>query len=702
MSINVQSELTESRKESRPVSRFAGMRVHFIGIGGCGMSGLARILLDSQAIVTGSEPKPNPQTFELTARGATISRDQLGELLSAKTELVVRSAAVLDWNPEYKAALRYGVRTIKYAELLGQVMAERYGIGVAGTHGKSTTTAMISHGLLQCDADPSFVVGGTSPQLGGGSRSGSGKSFVVEACEFDRSFHKLHPTVAIITNIEEDHLDCYSGIDEIIESFHDFARLVPSDGLILANGQDAHVAKALAKIAAPVARVGLIEVRQDPATSGFAWCARVMGIRNGCHHGEIYRDGQRVAMLKLSIPGRHNLFNATMAVAACAVAGVDPARAAAAVGQFTGVDRRMTEHGRCNGAVIVDDYGHHPTEIRATLQAIVEKYSPLRLFCVFQPHQHSRTRFLLDDFAASFAAGRRRPSCPTSILSATARPKTAHFSSGDLVERIIDHGKDARHIARLLSDIVTRLPSIEAARRRSGRHHGRGKCLGNWPADLVRGVRSNDHDLGPDRRQDSESCTLQSPPTRSKASRKSSQENVALRAVHLVQNRRTGANISFVRAAFKSSSRLASDARKISIPIHVLGLGANLLVSDAGVDGAVFRLDQDDFRRVKFDKNTLDVGAGVDMQKLLLRWPAAMGSAGIECLAGIPGTVGGAYPDECRRKVRRYRRGRRSRRCHGHHRNSPSSAPRMTWFSTIAARPISPRKFITVGALRAG
>ena len=198
--------------ESRLVSRFTGKRVHFIGIGGCGMSGLARMLLDGGAVVSGSEPKPNPQTFQLNSRGAKITRDQLGELLTRETDLVVRTAAVPDSNREFIAAQALGIPSIKYADLLGQVMAERFGIAVAGTHGKSTTTAMIAYAMLQCGADPSFVVGGTVSQLGGGSRSGLGSAFVAEACEFDRSFHKLHPRVAIITNIEEDHLDCYKNI----------------------------------------------------------------------------------------------------------------------------------------------------------------------------------------------------------------------------------------------------------------------------------------------------------------------------------------------------------------------------------------------------------------------------------------------------------------------------------------------------------
>src|SRR3954464_7037768 len=183
-------------------SRFADRRGPFIGIGGSGMSGLARMLMDAGAIVSGSDPNPGPQTFELTKRGAQISRNQVGEFLDANVDLVVRTAAIPESNTEFLAAKAFGLRQIKYAELLGQVMQERFGIAVAGTHGKSTTSAMISYALLQCGADPSFVIGGTVPQLGGGSRSGAGKAFVAEACEYDHSFHNLFPKVAIITNIE--------------------------------------------------------------------------------------------------------------------------------------------------------------------------------------------------------------------------------------------------------------------------------------------------------------------------------------------------------------------------------------------------------------------------------------------------------------------------------------------------------------------
>lgn len=397
---------SESRTESHSspsASRFSGKKVHFIGIGGCGMAGLARILIDSGAIVSGSDPNFNEATCELARRGAKVSRTQLGELLSPEIDLVVRTAAVPDTNAEFLVAKRFGLPTLKYAQLLGQIMQERMAIAVSGTHGKTTTTSLISHALMKCDADPSFVIGGNVPQLGGSSRSGGGNSFVVEACEYDRSFHNLHPTVCIITNVEADHLDCYKDLDDIIASFRQFASMVPREnGLILANGADPNVAKAVEGLAAKVETVSVKSATDEAGVASTDWCTVSVGVQNGCHGGIVHYQGKPVATLRLSIPGAHNLYNATIAVAACHAAGVEPERAAAAINTFTGVDRRMTLVGRYKGATLVDDYGHHPTEIAATLRAVRERWRPSRVFCVFQPHQHSRTRTLLDEFAVCF------------------------------------------------------------------------------------------------------------------------------------------------------------------------------------------------------------------------------------------------------------------------------------------------------------
>lgn len=428
------------RMESPTVSRFTGLHVHFIGIGGCGMSGLARILLDAGAIVSGSDPKPTTATNQLRQRGASISYNQTGELLSPNIDLVVRTAAIPPNNPEFLRAQQLGLPQTKYAQLLGQVMAERLGVAVSGTHGKSTTSAMIAFALLQCDADPSFVIGGNVPQLGGSSRSGNGQAFVVEACEFDRSFHNYLPKIALITNIEADHLDCYpGGIDEIIESFRVFASRVPNNGLIIANGQDQHTRRALQTVTTQVQWVGLDSPNQ------LHWCAIIADVKPAGYHCQILHNGKYVADLQLAVPGKHNAFNATAAIAACAASGLDPALAAASLANFTGVDRRMTLLGQFNHALVVDDYGHHPTEIRTTLRAAREKFNPNRLLCVFQPHQHSRTRSLLNDFASSFVDS-DITILPDIYPARDSDEDKRSVSTTDLVERIRNHGQRAVHL----------------------------------------------------------------------------------------------------------------------------------------------------------------------------------------------------------------------------------------------------------------
>ncbi|HEY1687170.1 MAG TPA: UDP-N-acetylmuramate--L-alanine ligase [Tepidisphaeraceae bacterium] len=389
-----------------PTSRFTGRRVHFIGIGGSGMAGLARILLDVGAKVSGSEPSPNEQILELGRRGAQISADQTGSLLHPGVDLVVRTAAVKDNNPEYRAAVTLGLPIIKYAQLLGQVMAERLGIAVSGTHGKSTTTAMVAFALTQTGIDPSFVVGGTVAQLGHvGSRSGASNAFIAEACEYDRSFHNLHPKVAIITNIEADHLDCYKDLDDIIGSFRTFAQNLPPDGLLITSANDENTMKAVRGLSQRIEPCALISTEPGTPTYSLhpiAWSTRIQGLVNGCYAGDVSYQGRLLGQFRLSIPGRHNLINATMALAACHAAGGDAGQCIEALNEFRGVDRRMTPVGQYNGATVIDDYGHHPTEIRVTLSALREKYKPHRLIVIFQPHQHSRTRLLLKDFATAF------------------------------------------------------------------------------------------------------------------------------------------------------------------------------------------------------------------------------------------------------------------------------------------------------------
>jgi len=432
-----------ARMDSQQTSRFRGKRIHFIGVAGCGMAGLARMLLDNGAIVSGTDLRETPQTEALRRHGASISCAQDGTMLSPDIDLVVRSAAVADTNPEFARALQLGLPNLKYAELVGLVMKERFGVAVSGAHGKSTTTAMIAWALLQCGADPSFIIGGSVPQLGGSSRSGAGPAFVVEACEFDRSFHNYWPRVAVITNIDAEHLDCYpGGMPEIIDSFRSFAGRVPPEGRIIANGTDQRVRQAVEGLPAMVEYAGLEE------SPSLVWSTRVTGITDGCYSGILHHYGKAAAEIRLSIAGEHNLFNATLAVAACCACGISAAAAAEAIGRFTGVERRMSVVGTFRGATVVDDYGHHPTEIRATLKAIRERFRPHRLICVFQPHQYSRTRLLLDEFGRSFA------DADLTILPDIYPARDTDYdrrsvTATDVVERIRKNGAQAMYLAPL-------------------------------------------------------------------------------------------------------------------------------------------------------------------------------------------------------------------------------------------------------------
>ena len=394
---------TQGRAASTERTPFTDRSVHFVGIGGTGMSGLAHMLVNFGARVSGTDRTPSAVTRKLSEIGANVSYEETTDSLPEGTQIVVHSAAVKADHPELVAARRQGCEILKYAQMLGRVMQLKHGIAIAGTHGKSTTTAMTAHVLLTAGKDPSFVVGATCPQLGGSSRSGAGDFFVVEACEFDRSFHNLRPKIAVALNIEEDHLDYYKDIHEINASFATFLSHVDPSGVVLISATDANCIIAARNAEATVETYG-IDVPAD-------WQATGIRRFQGNAHFQVTYKGKKMGRLTLSIAGRHNVGNATVAAAIATHCGVPWKQIQSAIESFAGADRRsqllaqMPLPAYPEGApvTIMDDYGHHPTEIRATLQALREHYRPQRLVCVFQPHQHSRTRFLLDDFAKSFA-----------------------------------------------------------------------------------------------------------------------------------------------------------------------------------------------------------------------------------------------------------------------------------------------------------
>ncbi len=374
----------------------AGLRVHMIGIGGCGMRGAARVLMRAGAKVSGSDRNQSGALVLLSEQGVDIHIGSKPSHVPADCGLVVHSAAVKDSDPELIEARVRGIEVVKYSQLLGLLMSRKMGIAVAGTHGKSTTTAMIAYVLQQAGLDPSFVIGAGVEQLGGGSGVGDGDQFVVEACEYDRSYLNLRPRYGLVLNVDEDHLDYYRGIEEIIASFHDFASLVPADGLLVVNGEDRNTMRAVEHAPATTETFGVQGL--------FDWRAEILDAKRGSYCFRVLRKGQPLTEMTPGIPGRHNVYNALAATAVCFYCGVKPEVIAGALGEFRGAHRRMTLRGCIGGVTVLDDYAHHPREIQATLKAVREFYNPRKLCVVFQPHQHSRTRFLLNDFANSFGA----------------------------------------------------------------------------------------------------------------------------------------------------------------------------------------------------------------------------------------------------------------------------------------------------------
>jgi len=432
---------------------FKGRRAHFIGIGGCGMRGLAALLLREGAVVSGSDMVSSPATDYLAGLGAVIAVGHADGNIPAEVDRVIISAAIKEENPEVAAARRRNIPVGKYADLLGEVMRSRCGVAVAGTHGKSTTTALVSYMLMLAGLDPSFVVGGEVPQLGGGSRAGGGRHFVAEACEFDRSFLKLHPRIAAILNVDYDHPDCYPDLNSVIEAFAAFASLPPADGMLIAGGQDRNMPDLAGRVSAPVETFGL-------GDGPFDWQARGLHSFRGQYQFDVVYHGRCLGSGRLKMAGRHNVKNALAAAAMAHHAGAHIDAILRAMATFGGVARRTELKGISRGIAVVDDYAHHPTEIQASLRSIAEAYEPQRLWVVFQPHQHSRTRFLMSEFAHSFARA-NVVLVPDIYFVRDSEAEKQAVSSADLVSEIQRAGGEAEYldsfdriVARLAAELV--------------------------------------------------------------------------------------------------------------------------------------------------------------------------------------------------------------------------------------------------------
>jgi UDP-N-acetylmuramate--alanine ligase len=421
-----------------------GKRFHFIGAGGVGMSGLAQLLMKNHAVVAGSDQAPTEVTDSLRRMGADIRIGHNAGNLSDRTDAVVVSAAIKDDNPELKQARERGYKVYKYAEMLGELMNRYEGVAVSGTHGKSTTSGWLTYLLKQAGVDTNFIIGASISQLGSSSGVADSEYFVAEACEYDRSFLNIKPTIACILNIEQDHLDYYTDEDEIVEAFRDFALGTRPGGAVIANGQDTNVAR----IVGDLCRRDNGSAMRCETFGLYESCnfyAKNVALKDGLYTFDVYHDGKPLGSTRISLPGRHNILNALAVVSMAVHIGLEPERALQLLPDFTGIDRRLMLKGQVGQITVLDDYAHHPTEIRASLAAIRQRYQPKRIWCVFQPHQYSRTRFLLDDFAESFKLA-DITIVPEIYFVRDSESARKEVNAQILVERMRGHGAQALFI----------------------------------------------------------------------------------------------------------------------------------------------------------------------------------------------------------------------------------------------------------------
>jgi UDP-N-acetylmuramate--alanine ligase len=376
--------------------------IHFIGVGGIGLSAIAKILLERGYQVSGSDLQSSPLTANLEALGASIHQGHAAENLGP-ADLVIMSSAIPPENPEVVAARQRGIPVIKRDQMLGRMMEGRYGIAVAGTHGKTTTTAMIAWLLTQAGLAPTFIVGGVVENLGTNAQVGQGEHVVIEADEYDYTFLGLKPRLAVVTVIEMDHPDCFRDLDEVTEAFIKFVRLVPGDGSVVGCGDEDRVRAVIQELAESKGKRGRPQVITYGLGAGVDWQAvevRANGV--GGNDFVALRDSQPVGVFGLQLPGLHNVKNALAAIVVADHLGLDLTDVGTALREFRGTQRRFEVKGTADGVIVVDDYAHHPTEIQATLAAARGRYPDGEIWAVFQPHTYSRTKALLAEFAESF------------------------------------------------------------------------------------------------------------------------------------------------------------------------------------------------------------------------------------------------------------------------------------------------------------
>ncbi len=427
-------------------------RIHLIGIGGTGLSAIARFLLEMGHTVSGSDRVESTFTRDLQSAGVTIHIGHNPENVTG-ADLVVRSSAIPDDNPEVVAARAGRIPVLKRADFLGTLIEGKTCIAIAGTHGKTTTSAMIAWMLSALNQDPSFIVGGVLVNLGTNAHHGKGNAFVIEADEYDRMFLGLKPAIEVVTNIEHDHPDCYPTLADLQAAFLEFVRNLPAGGTLITCAEDPGAVALLSKaekIGTTVLVYGLKPISGNGREiEAYTSALSVNGKGGFTFNTSVLGNS---ATVELQVPGKHNILNALAALIVAQLLNLPLSDAARALGQFSGTGRRFEVRGEVNGITVIDDYAHHPTEIQATLAAARFRYPRSHLWVVWQPHTYSRTQVLMDDFANSFgnadevivtevypAREQKQDFSSKMVVDAMQRP--AHFIAGlsEVSEYLIAH-----------------------------------------------------------------------------------------------------------------------------------------------------------------------------------------------------------------------------------------------------------------------
>ncbi len=438
--------------------------VHMIGIGGSGLSAIARVLLERGVRVSGSDRQESPVTQGLRAAGAHVFIGHRAENIGG-ADLIVRSSAVTDDNVEVQAARAAGVPVLKRAQFLGQLLDGYQVIAIAGTHGKTTTTAMLAWMLEALGEKPSFIIGGFSLNLGTNAHAGQGPYFVIEADEYDHMFLGLSPRVAVVMNVDYDHPDCYPSKSEYYRAFQQFVDRILMDGVLVACNDDLNAYRLSQEVAQKGIRrrtFGLSRWLGRDKPLSYGRDLRVN--RQGGYSFEAVfardrqNEGEKAVEVHLQVPGSHNVLNALAALSVVDDLNLSLEKAALALAEFRGTGRRFEVIGEVDDIILIDDYAHHPAEIRATLQAARARYPQRSIWAVWQPHTYSRTRALLDEFAAAF--GEVEHVLVTEIYPARENPPEDGFSARQVVERI--QHRDVHYMADLGQAVAYLLQNVRS------------------------------------------------------------------------------------------------------------------------------------------------------------------------------------------------------------------------------------------------